>query len=80
MELKNVLIDTGSASSILKLDLVEIIGVKAEPDDLLGTITGVGGSELVYLKTVYLLEIGEMRIEDVKVDIGVKSSDYNVLG
>ena len=71
LELNNVLIDTGSASSILKLDLVEIIGIKAEPYDHIGTITGVGGSELVYLKTIDLLEIGDMRIEDVEVDIGV---------
>lgn len=69
LELNNVLVDTGSASSILKLDLVEGIGIKAEPYDILGTITGVGGSELVYLKTIDIIEIGNMSIQDVEVDI-----------
>ncbi|MDI3548254.1 MAG: hypothetical protein PWR10_1906 [Halanaerobiales bacterium] len=53
--LKNALIDTGSARSILKGELVEKIGIKPEPHDLLGSVRGVGGSEFVYIKQVDLL-------------------------
>lgn len=80
LELNNVLVDTGSASSILKLDLVEGIGIKAEPYDILGTITGVGGSELVYLKTIDSIEIGNMSIQDVEVDIGVMDYGFSIDG
>jgi predicted aspartyl protease len=44
IKLPNVLLDTGSTSIILKLDLVEEIGLTVELDDVLGTISGVGGS------------------------------------
>jgi hypothetical protein len=47
--LDNVLIDTGSASSILKAELVEDIGIKLEPEDTIGSVRGVGGSEFVCL-------------------------------
>ncbi|OEF97214.1 hypothetical protein BHF68_14840 [Desulfuribacillus alkaliarsenatis] len=43
--MKNVLIDNGSASTIFKLDTVEEIGLIAEAEDTVGTISGVGGSE-----------------------------------
>lgn len=41
--LDRVLLDTGSASTILKLDIVEEIGITVEQDDIAGTISGVGG-------------------------------------
>jgi len=34
--LKKALIDTGSARSILKGELIEKVGIKPEPDDILG--------------------------------------------
>ncbi len=64
----------------VKLDLVEIIGIKAEPYDILGTITGVGGSELVYLKTIDTIQIGNMSIQDVAVDIGVMEYGFDIDG
>lgn len=48
--LNNVLIDTGSASSILKGELVKEIGIKPEPEDPLGSVRGIGGSEFVYTR------------------------------
>lgn len=80
MELKNVLIDTGSASSILKLDLVQTIGITAEPHDILGTIRGVGGSEPVYLKTIDTLEIDDIKIENAQVDIGIMDYGFDIDG
>ena len=44
--LNNVLVDTGSASSILKGELVRDIGIKPEPDDILGSVRGVGVQNL----------------------------------
>ncbi len=41
IRLPRVLIDTGSSSTILKLDLVEEIGLTVELEDVLGTINGV---------------------------------------
>ena len=60
--LKNVLIDTGSAKTILKEELVEQIDIKPEPDDILGSIRGIGGTEFVYIK-----EIDFIAVENIKV-------------
>ncbi len=68
--LNNVLVDTGSASSILKGELVEEIGIKPEPEDTIGNIIGVGGSEFVYIKRVDLLSIGDLIVEGFKIDVG----------
>jgi hypothetical protein len=76
--LKNVLIDTGSASSILKGELIEEINIKPEPEDLLGSVRGVGGSEFVYIKQVDLLSIGDLEVYNFKIDIGWSVLKYYV--
>ncbi|MCE5172314.1 retropepsin-like domain-containing protein [Paenibacillus profundus] len=68
--LPRVLINTGSSSTILKLDVVEEIGLTVEVDDVLGTISGVGGSEFVFFKTVDAIELNGFIIENFQVDIG----------
>ncbi|WP_281284909.1 retropepsin-like aspartic protease [Cohnella terricola] len=68
--------DTGSSSTILKLDIVEEIGLTVELDDVLGTISGVGGSEFVFFKTVDAIEVNGFKVEDFKVDIG--TMDYGI--
>lgn len=74
--MNNVLIDTGSASTIFKLDIVEKIGLIAEADDIVGMISGVGGSEYVFLKQIDSIEINGVLIKDFTVDIGVM--DYGI--
>jgi predicted aspartyl protease len=74
--LRNVLVDTGSASTILRLDLVEEIGLFAEPEDIIGTISGVGGSEFVFFKTIETIEVNDLKINNFQVDIGIM--DYGL--
>ncbi len=76
VSLHNVLIDTGSATSILKLELVEKIGIKAEPQDFIGSVSGVGGKEFVFIKKINALEICGFRLSSIDMDIGVM--DYGV--
>lgn len=76
--LDNVLIDTGSASSILKAELVEDIGIKLEPEDTIGSVRGVGGSEFVYIKNIDSLSIGNLKVEDFKIDIGEMDYGFDI--
>ncbi|PTX17787.1 retropepsin-like aspartic protease [Halanaerobium congolense] len=76
--LDNVLIDTGSASSILKAELVEDIGIKLEPEDTIGSVRGVGGSEFVYIKKIDSLSIGDLNVEDFKIDIGEMDYGFDI--
>jgi len=78
MMLRNVLVDTGSASSILKGELVREIGIKPEPEDILGSVRGVGGSEFVYIKLVDLLSIGDLIVEDFKIDVGEMDYGFDI--
>lgn len=80
IRLPQVLIDTGSSSTILKLDVVEEIGLTVELDDVLGTISGVGGSEFVFFKTVDAIEVSGFRIENFQVDIGTMNYGINIDG
>jgi predicted aspartyl protease len=80
IRLPHVLIDTGSSSTILKLELVEDIGLTVELDDVLGTISGVGGSEFVFFKTVDAIEVNGFRIENFQVDIGTMNYGINIDG
>jgi len=68
--LENVLVDTGSASTILKLARVDEIDLVATEEDAFGSISGVGGKELIFYKTVDAIELGDIRIEGFEVDIG----------
>lgn len=78
MTLENALIDTGSAKSILKGKLVEKIGIKPEPQDILGSVRGIGGSEYIYIKKVNTLAIGDLQVDDFKVDIGEMDYGFNI--
>ncbi|MEC0204847.1 retropepsin-like aspartic protease [Paenibacillus lautus] len=80
IKLPRVLIDTGSSSTILKLDLVEEIGLTVELEDVLGTISGVGGSEFVFFKTVDAIEVNGFKIENFQVDIGTMNYGINIDG
>ncbi|MBA9088838.1 putative aspartyl protease [Fontibacillus solani] len=80
IKLPHVLIDTGSSSTILKLDVVEEIGLTVELDDVLGSISGVGGSEFVFFKTVDAIEVDGFRVENFQVDIGTMDYGINIDG
>ncbi|MNW51347.1 hypothetical protein D3C74_288310 [compost metagenome] len=74
--LDKVLIDTGSASTLLNADIVRAIGIIPEKDDIVDTIRGVGGVEYVYTKNVNSISIGEAVTLDFQVEIG--NMDYGM--
>ncbi len=70
VELKPVLIDTGSASTVLSADAVEKVGITPRPDDVINKLRGIGGTEVVYLRVVDRLAVGEASLSSFKVEIG----------
>lgn len=78
--LNNILIDTGSGGSVFKMDVVDEIGIAIESDDVIETISGVGGAEFVYQKKVDCLELGELRIEDFTIEVGVMDYGFELNG
>ncbi len=78
--LNNVLVDTGSAKSIFKESLVEKINIKPEPEDILGSIRGVGGIEFVYIKQIDSLYLDDICVRNFKVDIGEMDYGFEIDG
>lgn len=76
LRLDKVLIDTGSASTLLNADIVRDIGIIPEKDDIVDMIRGVGGVEYVYTKIVNSISIGKAVTQDFQVEIG--NMDYGM--
>lgn len=68
--LERVLIDTGSAGTILAVDKIDVLELFPEPDDLIYQVLGVGGSEYVFSKTVDALVLGDLEVRDFAVEFG----------
>lgn len=70
VEVQNVLVDTGSASSIFAADKVEPIGVAPMPEDVLHIIRGVCGTEVVFKRKIDALKIGIFYLPDFEIEVG----------
>lgn len=80
MHIDNVLIDTGSGGTVFKMDVVEEIGITIEDDDVIETISGVGGSEFVYKKNLDLIALGDLVLENFKIEVGVMDYGFDING
>lgn len=80
LHLQRVLVDTGSGSTVISTDLAETIGIVAEANDMIYRISGVGGSEFVYSKTVDSVRIGDMQTEDFALEIGAMNYGFDLDG
>lgn len=78
LHLQRVLVDTGSGSTVISTDLAETIGIVAEENDMIYRISGVGGSEFVYSKTVDSVRIGDMQTEDFALEIGAMNYGFDL--
>jgi predicted aspartyl protease len=76
----NVLIDTGSATSIFNADQLGKINLTPNPDDILFTIRGVGGTEVVFSRRVDSIQLGDKKIPDFQIEIGGMDYGFDILG
>lgn len=80
ISIKNVLLDTGSGGTVFKMDIVEEIGITIEEDDVIETISGVGGSEFVYKKKIDVIMLGELEQHNFKIEVGVMDYGFEING
>lgn len=78
LSISQVLIDTGSASTVLAADIVEAVDIFPEPNDILHNVRGVGGSEVVFVKQLDYLQIGTRRVENFSVEIGAMNYGFAI--
>ena len=75
-----VLIDTGSAGTLLSVDAVASIGLFPLPEDSLHTIRGIGGSEVVFSRRVDYLAVGDRALNGFEVEIGGMDYGFEING
>ncbi|MCP4405216.1 MAG: hypothetical protein GY801_48930 [bacterium] len=80
LEIPAVLIDTGSATTILATDIVASIQIVPSRQDILKRIRGVGGIELVFRRDLDYLQIGDCLLPDFTVDIGWMDHGFEMNG
>jgi len=71
-----VLLDTGSAGTLLSAAWMARLGIEPEPADILHTIRGVGGTEVVFTRQVDSVGIENRRVADFLIEIG--GMDYGI--
>jgi hypothetical protein len=80
LTLDPVLLDTGSASTLLSADRLSKLGIKLEPEDPIHRIVGVGGGEFVYCKRLPWVSLGNCRALDFPIEIGAMSYGFRIDG
>ncbi|MCD5384233.1 retropepsin-like domain-containing protein [candidate division WOR-3 bacterium] len=80
LDIKEVLIDTGSAGSVFSADKVASIGLVAEPHDSIRQIRGVGGFEFVFARRIDSLVMGDLEVKDFEVEIGIMDYGFEIEG
>lgn len=70
--LKNVVVDTAAAHTIINPDSVYKFGIKAEAEDEFITMYGIGDEQYSYRKNINSISIGsDCSIEDINIDFGL---------
>lgn len=80
INIKNVLVDTGSGGTILAADVLSKIGIVPQADDTLHTIFGVGGNEVVFTRKIDELKVGTFTIKQFEIEIGGMDYGFNIQG
>lgn len=78
IEIDDVLVDTGSATTVLAAHAVADVGIQPEMEDMLVTIRGVGGTETVYIRRVQAPRIGQRVVENTEIEIGGMNYGFRI--
>jgi hypothetical protein len=80
LDIQYILVDTGSATTILAADIVASIHIVPLPEDILHTIRGVGGTEVVFTRHVDYLQVGGRRLTDFEIEVGGMDYGFEING
>ena len=78
IKLSNVLIDTGSATTILSTEAAIGLGLGPQPDDKINLVRGVGGVEAVYEKNVERIILDTATLKNFKIDVGAMQYGFEI--
>ena len=70
VDIDEVLVDTGAASTVINADLAADAGIYLAPTDQLRRLRGVGGHEHVFMRSVDRFAVGDHGLDGFEVEIG----------
>jgi len=80
IDVENVLVDTGSATTLLSADIVAGIHIVPRPEDEIHMIRGVGGIEAVYSRIVDYVQLGNCKLPELEIEIGGMDYGFEING
>ena len=80
IQVPDVVVDTGSATTMLSTDVVAQIEIVPEPQDILHVVRGVGGAEVVFSRRVDRLQVGPRAVEDFEIEVGGIDDAFDIKG
>ena len=79
LEIKDVIVDTGSSHTVISPDVLEEIGVTYENGDSIYEAYGIGGSVPFYTKIMDEVKIDIFKIKGFELDVGMLPNNHNGL-
>jgi predicted aspartyl protease len=80
VDVPNVLVDTGAASTVVNADVAAAVGIVAEHTDRLRKLRGVGGHEFVFVRQLDRLSLGLHGVSDFDIEIGEMDYGFDIDG
>jgi hypothetical protein len=80
LQISNVLLDTGAASSVFRTDDLLTIGVVPSPTDQIRFMSGIGGREAVIEKQIEMLAIGDLSVSSFTIQLGTLDYGFAING
>ncbi len=80
IEIPDVVLDTGSANTLLSADSLAAINLAPNPDDVLYTVRGVGGAEVVFARQIDQLCIGSHCARNFEIEVGGMDYGFTING
>ena len=70
LEIDDILVDTGSSTTLLSIDAVAPLGIYPEPTDIIRRIRGVGGVEYVFSREVDAIALEGFETASLEAEVG----------
>jgi predicted aspartyl protease len=70
LTIPDVVLDTGSAHTVLSADILGPLGIVPQPDDVLYAVRGIGGVEVVFARKLDSLGVGSAAVPGLEVEVG----------
>jgi len=80
VEVPDMVVDTGSATTMLSTDIVAQIGIVPELHDVLHVVRGVGGTEVVFSRRVDRLQVGPQAVGQFEIEVGGIDDAFGISG